>query len=302
MAIDWTALRNWASYMQEQNAFGPATTYAQGFCKQWAPLVHKIANENYNPTPADLENFASATYEYGVGILGNFFTYWYASPSTYCLMCYPGSENNPAGYAPADWGLQGMVIRNVPPRQSTDQFEKAPDETTNYATAMMNNLGVSPIDRGAFCQENGGIQPNSQLGLYESPTYGLVWWANPETYTYGITSDAHGGTTHTTDSDTADYLKDMVIEDWVGFRGALSDFVNNSWLPADCGQAVRMAKVFIKAAVIGLSLYTSADSVLGATLGALVTGLLDYLIPAIIICLVVLVAVIFIKNCKWSYS
>lgn len=147
---DWTAMVNWANYMNEQNAFGGATSWASGFVNRWAPLAHQIANENYNPTPADLTELGSSTYEYGLGALGDFFTYWYASPTTYNLMIWPGTENNPAGYAPSDWGLQGTVIRNVPPRQSTIQFDKNPDETTNTVRTLMNNFGIAPIDRGKF--------------------------------------------------------------------------------------------------------------------------------------------------------
>ena len=181
---------------------------------------------------------ASSTYEYGLGTLGDFFTYWYGNPTTYNLMIWPGTENNPAGYAPSDWGLQGTVIRNVPPKQSTVQFDKNPDEATNTVRTLMNNLGIAPINRGDFCQENGGIKPNSQIGLYDSPTYGLVWWANPITYTYGMTSDDHCGTTHTTDADIANYLNNVVIEDWVAFRGLVGNFVGG--LSVDCGDAVKM--------------------------------------------------------------
>lgn len=239
-------------------------------------------------------------YEYGLGALGDFFTYWYASPTTYNLMIWPGTENNPAGYAPSDWGLQGTVIRNVPPRQNTNQFDKNPDETTNLVRTLMNNFGIAPIERSDFCQPNGLVQPNSQLGLYYSQTYGLVWWADPTIYTYGMTSDAHGGTTHTTDSDIANYLNDVVIEDWVTFRGIVDAFVEG--LSVDCSGAVKMTKVLILSGIMLIMFYGKATELLGEFLGELVIAFLDVIIPLIIICLITLAAIIAIKGCKWSYG
>jgi len=44
MAMDWTAVVNWANYMQKENAFSAATSWATGFVNRWAPLVHKYLN------------------------------------------------------------------------------------------------------------------------------------------------------------------------------------------------------------------------------------------------------------------
>lgn len=296
---DWIALENWANYMNQQNAFGAATSWATDFVNRWAPLVHRIANEGYNPVPADLTDLASSTYEYGLGALGDFFTYWYASPTTYNLMIWPGTENNPAGYAPSNWGLQGTVIRNVPPMKSTIQFDKNPDENTNIVITLMNNFGISPIERVDFCQSNHLNKPNSQIGFNNS-MYGPVWWANPTLYTYGMTSDDHGGTTHTTDSDIADYLNNHVIGDWVAFRGIVGSFVEG--LSIDCASAVKMVKVLILSGIMLIMFHGKAVELLGEFLGELVIAFLDVIIPLILVSLVILASIIAIKHCTWSYS
>ncbi len=61
LTTDWTALVNWANYMNEQNAFDAATSWASGFVNRWAPLAHRIANEDYNPTSPDLTDLGGST-------------------------------------------------------------------------------------------------------------------------------------------------------------------------------------------------------------------------------------------------
>lgn len=115
-----------------------------------------------------------------------------------------------------------------------------------------------------------------------------------------MTSDDHGGTTHTTDSDIADYLNNVVILDWVAFRGIVSNFVEG--LSIDCSGAVKMVKVLILSGIMLIMFYHKAIELLGEFLGELVIAFLDVIIPLIIISLVILAVIIAIKGCKWSYS
>jgi hypothetical protein len=229
--VDYTPMTNWAKYMNSQNAFGPATTWATAFCKQWAPLARKVVHDGYVPVASDVTGFASLTAEYGQGGLSDFMTYWPNSPTSFCVMGSPYvGMNNPAGYPQAGWGIQGTIISN---KVSATLPAPGYDETP-IITSALSTFGItapSPLNSPTYEIDASGAPAIGWILMF----FGTLGFPISD---YVISADDGSGETLPTptyiDSDYEADASTTVIYDWVEGMSAMSSFASGAWPSGSC--------------------------------------------------------------------